>query len=195
MSVDLIQWKRNGLCGAASAQMVLHAKSLVGTTQQEQEDLWTSIKDHTTGNSTAAPGSPCSGVVAETFPTMIHEACAGGDVKCWSTHPRALRKTLVASLGTGANVTLSQITGEAKANRVIKKCLKGLGLPIVLINSGTHWVVVDEWDESDPKPVKMLDPALGTPVDHTIREWNNRFMSAVECGAFDHKYVIVQVGP
>jgi hypothetical protein len=194
MSIEGIKWNRDGLCGAACAQMVLHARATVGTTQNEQEALWTSLKAHTHGPS-SAPGSPCSGVVLEQFDTMIRDDCDGGMVKCWCTHPNALKATLKAKLGAGVPITLSKIEDEDRANSTIRKCLERGALPIVLINSANHWVVVDGWNENASE-LSMIDPAVGTPSPVTFDDWINDYMSAVECTGsnLDRKYVIVQVG-
>jgi hypothetical protein len=195
MGIEYIEWNRNGLCGAASAHMVLHARGVVGTTPQEQEDIWTSIKDHTNAKSTAPAKKPCSGIVPEIFNHMVRESCSGSGVMCWSTHPLALKGALKASLGTRVPITLSKLSDDDAANEVIKDCLNRGALPIVLINNGTHWVVVHAWDDAAERPVKMFDPAVGAPSEHTVGEWNIDFMSVVGCGKFEDLCVVVQVGP
>jgi hypothetical protein len=193
MSVDLIEWNRNGLCGAACAHMVMHARQLTGTTRDEQELIWTTIKAHTNGKPI---GKRCSGIVPERFRKMVREACENEQrVMCWCSYPDALKATLEGFLGSGVNITLSQSDDEDIANDVIKGCLNRGGLPIVLINSGKHWVVVDGWVANAPEPVRVLDPALGTPSTHTVEDWNIFFMSAVDCGAYDNKYVVLEVDP
>lgn len=191
MSVKYISWNRNGLCGAACAHMVCHARKLTGDTPADQEVIWASIKDHTNGNSKLQ----CTGVMPEPFENMVREACTGGArVACWETHPRALRLALKSLLGV-TKVTLSQTEDEDTANRLIKSCLKRGGLPIVLIDSGAHWVLVDGWDDTDDHPVSVLDPAVGSPTSLDLDHWNIDRMAAVDCGKFDRKYVVVQVEP
>jgi hypothetical protein len=196
MSIDAIKWNRDGLCGAACAQMVLYERGVVGATPNDQEALWTLIKDLTNGPSSAPQGAACSGLVPEIFNGMIRDACGGYVVKCWCTHPNALKATLKAKLAAGAPITLSKIADEDRANTAIRRCLQRGGLPIVLVNSANHWVVVDGWNENDPYPVSMLDPAVGEPAPVALDDWNNDYMSAVDCtgSKLDRKYVIVQVG-
>ena len=190
MSAEHIEWNRNGLCGAACAQMALHARGVSGTTSVEQDAIWTSIKLLTGGNSTLE----CSGVNLDHFDSMIREACGRSRVVCWLTYPDALQAVLTARLGGGVTVAVKQTNTEAIANGRIKSCLGRGGLPIVLVNCGAHWVVVDEWNDNHAKPVRLLDPAHDEPTRLTVRYWNALFMGAVDCGVFDGNYVIVEVG-
>jgi hypothetical protein len=188
VSVGYIKWNRNGLCGAACAHMVLHPRYLMGTTEAEQENVWNRIKANTNGRLIPA----CSGVVPELY-SMIREVC-GKRVACWETHPDALIATLRDMMG-GTPVVLQRAKNQDAANNIIKGCLGAGGVPIVLVQSGKHWVIVDEWDPKNAKPVRVLDPAPGRSGRFKVSKWNVRFMSAVDCGAFDREYLVVEVGP
>jgi len=194
VSVSFIKWNRNGLCGAASAHMALHALSIAGATKgdkAEQEGIWTSIINNTIGG----VGPPCTNVVYEPFNNMIHDVCPNGiKVVCWETYPTSLKATLLQFMGTGAKVQLRETKSETTANSHIKKCLKRGAVPIVLISKGSHWVVVAKWDEN-ASVITYLDPAGDGPSTAALWFWNLIKMSANECGAFDKKYVIVEVGP
>ena len=113
---------------------------------------------------------------------------------CWETYPNVLRAILKATLGRGVKVSLRQTKVADTANGLIKGCLGRGGLPIVLVNSGAHWVLVDDWNDSADKPVSILDPANDEPSAFTISFWNALFLAAVDCGKYDGKYVIVEVG-
>jgi hypothetical protein len=195
MSIVGIKWKQDGLCGAACAQMVLHARGLIGTTQNEQDDLWAKIQANTHGQSSAGQAA-CTGVLpVQPFYGMIRDACDAATVKCWCTHPNALKLTLKERLPVGVPLTLSKIADEDLANKKIITCLNRGGLAIVLINNANHWVVVDSWDENASE-VEMIDPAVGEPAPILVNDWINDHMSAVDCAGskLDGKYVILQVG-
>lgn len=193
MAVDHIPFNRNGLCGAACAQMVLHAWGLIESTSGRQEELWSSIKAHTHGKSK----KPCSGLVPEVFPKMMREKCADQQrVFCWCSYPDAMKETLEAYCefqGTQVQITLSEHDDEDAANGVIRNCLERGGLPIVLVNSGKHWVVVSEWFSGTDPSLQLLDPAADVPSIQSIGDWNVFYMSAVDCGRYDDKYVVLEV--
>lgn len=193
MSIGYIKWNRNGLCGAACAQMALHAHGVIGVTQDEQETLWGIIKELTDGNKST---QPCTAIVLEEFDNMIREPCANSPtVVCWATYPPALQAALLQRLGEGATVNTQLVERENAANGVIRDCLNRGAIPIVLINRGAHWVLVVGWDATATRPVKLFDPAVGAPSEVTVNKWNVKHMSRVRCGAFDDTYVIVEVEP
>jgi hypothetical protein len=187
MSVPFIPWIRDGLCGAACAHMALNA---MGLTTLQQEDVWTSIKTLTVGGD---PKLQCTGAVPEEFDTMVREAC-GSRVACWETFPDALKAALIASLAAGTTVKVRKTVSEETANSNIRKCLNRGGIPIVLVDFGKHWVVVDGWDSNADRPVTILDPAWVEPDSVDLDTWNIDRMAAVDCGKFDRKYVMVEVG-
>ena len=192
MSVTFIKWNKNGLCGAACAQMVLHALFAIGTTKAVQKTVWTRIKKHTNGHSTLT----CTNVIFVPFANMIREACASGQrVLCWGTYPTSLEATLLDWIGPAANVTLQRTGSEDSANGIIQKCLKQGGIPIVLVSKGSHWVVVTGWDTEATKPVRVFDPAGTGPAELTVSYWNLFYMSAGDCGEFDNEFVVVEVNP
>lgn len=191
MAIEYIDWNRNGLCGAACAHMVLRAHiATTPTTQAKQEDIWTNIKDRTDGRSTRQ----CSGFIPEPYPNMIRESCDGGRVFCWETYPNVLSATVKALLGRGVKVRLRKASTEGTATGWIKSCVQGGRLAIVLVDRGKHWVVVDGWDETQSEPVSMLDPALGDVQRVPLDTWSIERMLAVDCGKFNQKYVVVEVG-
>jgi hypothetical protein len=196
MSATFIKWNRNGLCGAACAHMAMHAFSISGATQgdkPEQEAIWTSIKSNTSGGT----GPPCTTTIYEPFNNMIHDVCPDGiKVVCWETYPTSLRDTLLDFMGRGAKVQLRKTASETTANNIIKKCLKRGGVPIVLIGKGSHWVVVSGWTgTSSATAISYLDPAGDGPSTVALWFWNFVVMAANECGAYDKKYVVVEVEP
>jgi hypothetical protein len=188
MSVGFIQWNRPGLCGAACAHMALHALTLVGSSLSDQESIWTSIKDHTHGRST----TQCCVAVPESF-AMMRDVCPGANcAKCWWSYPTALRAALSAKLGKGTPVMVRKSASQNTANSIIRSCLARKGVAIVNIDGGIHWVVVDDWDPVAQK-VSLLDPAYEEPDWIDVDMWNDRMM-VVECGVYDNKYVVVEVG-
>lgn len=195
MSVTFIKWNRNGLCGAASAHMALHALGISGATKgdkPEQETIWQSIINNTNGG----PGPPCTNVVYEPFTNMIHDTCPDGvKVVCWESYPTSLKATLLQFMSPGATVNLRKTGSQTAANTIIKKCLKRGGVPIVLVSKGSHWIVVAGWDKNSSTPVTYLDPAGNGSSTAALWFWNSIKMSANECGAFDKKYVVLEVEP
>jgi hypothetical protein len=196
MNVNFIKWNEEGLCGAACAQMVLHALSVTGTTKAEQTTIWTSIQAHTDAKN---PQRSCTNLIYHEYNNMVRDVCTtGGKVVCWETYPNALKATLITLIGSGAKVKVRRTGSETTANNNIKKCLQRGGTPIVLVGKGTHWIVVEGWDDSGTQHVNFLDPAADgpsmVPLDG-FGGWNETYMSVNECGTFDNKYVIVEVDP
>jgi len=192
MSITHIPWNTDGLCGAACAQMVLSSRYLMGTSAADQDNLWQTIKKRTRGGGTQA----CCVELPVPFDNMKRENCPGqGCAFCWETFPTVLRGVLVSAIGKGTQVRLRQSASQDTANTIIRDCLSRGGAPIVLIRAGQHWLIVNGWDTSvTPNIVSILDPADDQPVDLTLTQWNDNRMVAVDCGRYDGKYVVVEVG-
>lgn len=191
MSITHIPWNRDGLCGPACVQMVLHDRRVTGTSEADQETVWTSIKDLTHGTGT----QQCCAEVQEPFPKMKRENCAGqGCAFCWETFPTALKAALVARLAMvqgPPTISLRRPGNQDTANNRIQNCLTRGGVPIVLVRGGQHWLIVDDWGATS---VGILDPAGYGPETISMSRWNDNMMVAVDCGTYDGKYVIVEVG-
>lgn len=190
MTVSFIKQLSVGFCGAACAQMVLHSRGLIGTSPREQRELFEEIKSRTTGKSSAPPGftdrSPCPG-----FPNKVCESCGSGlPAFCWCTHPDALRATMRARFPSSA-INVSKHPDEDRANERIEACLAAGVPPIVLVNSGQHWVVVDGFDRTAEWGVTILNPAMNGQIGIRIGLWNASYLASPPCGRFQEKHVVV----
>ena len=192
LSVSFIPWVRNGLCGAACAQMVLSARALRPSTPDAQELIWLDIQKLTSGKTSKL--SCCSSAITG-FPNQIREARRNAACAiCWATFPTALDAVLTDAIGTGTPVTLTALANQDNANNVIRACLSRNGIPVVLVRKGKHWVVVSNWANAGTKPVTVFDPADDAPTEMTKTRWNARMMAAVNFGRYAGKYVVVEVG-
>jgi hypothetical protein len=191
MSIAFIKWNRNGLCGAACAHMALRALNPIafGPTIAAQDSIWKSIKDHTHGRSKGQ----CCVEMPEEF-DVKGDVCPGDTcAKCWWSYPTALRAALIANLPKGTTVTVRKPPDEDAANDIIRSCLARGGVPIVLVDSGLHWVVVANWNATTQK-IRLFDPANPGPTTIKVAKWNVERMLTVECGTYDNKHVVVEVG-
>jgi hypothetical protein len=190
LSIAFAKQLRNGLCGAACAQMILHSRNLVTLSAGDQESLWADIKSNTTPPSGLALGSISGDDSAcEAFKGKICETCLPQSF-CWCAFPTILRKTLLQrDPALGVRVITSK--NELSIQKKIVACLKRQIAPIVLAAGGTHWVVVDGVDESSPKPISLLDPAFDAQAGITMDHWKAFYLDDVDCGRYDQKYLVL----
>jgi hypothetical protein len=175
------------LCGAASAHMILVSlKFLTSSSNATQNAIWTDIQANT--------GTPPAG-----FPVI--EGCS--PPLEWATHPIALQKTLNARMGRNATDVIAEADEDATAGLALKSVKQGIAAA-VLVQDTFHWIVVIGCSHSQLR--KFREVVLnGDPVTHilvrdpaeggyrkklTLDGWAVA-MSAVRCGTFDQKYIVV----
>ena len=196
--------EKPGLCGAACAQMILNEQQKVGKTKAVQDQLWNEIKANTvpSGSPSATAFSPC-----DRFPNQIWEPCRPEPL-AWCTYPTALSVTINNHLGGSVVhvVTDGDKTGLGITARAITSVMGGVA-PAVLVNKGSHWVVVYGYfpDGAGPPPggsgqpitkVYVHDPEwLSTQTMWTIDDWTNYYLDPpVKCGFYGGRQVMVGVG-
>jgi hypothetical protein len=150
------------------------------TAQAAQSDLWGEIQTNTAGG----------------FP--IVEACGDEPSLEWATHPNALKTTLNSYIGRNSIKVIPDSDEDAIAGHALDS-VDAKVPACVLVEDATHWVVVFGCEISkrhpspDGGPTHMLvrDPALsGLPMRITMDKWIAEIY-AVDCGAFQNKYVVV----
>lgn len=195
-----------GLCGAATAQMILHAKGLAQNTPADQQALFAGIQAATQGT------RPTRNVAAHDCPQWPSQLCkkcpgepASAKFKCWCTYPPALKDTMS---GRGAAVR-QRLAADPKAvtAHVIDSIDRTLGAA-VLVENGLHWVCVIGYatgSAADSRKINgkwisdiyVHDPnietgAMGVPID----EWFDEFLTpVVQCGDFRDKVVAITAAP
>ena len=129
-----------GLCGAATAQMMLHFKHLAGNTQQVQDDIFEEIQDATGG--VRPPDSQVKTHECPQWATQMCGKCTGEPkFTCWCSWPPAVAATLTRY---GLNVTeRSHQPADvmAAAEQILDAVDRGFP-PAVLVSYGSHWVTV-----------------------------------------------------
>ena len=170
--------QKPGLCGAASAQMILNAKGKVGKTKAIEDQLWDEIKANTTpAGSLVVPSAPPCG----TFANQVTEACKP-DALCWCTYPDALATTINDHLGNaGVSVVLDKDpTGLGLTARIVASISSGIA-PAVLVHDATHWVVVYGFLAGGPPPPCSLEASRLPRCTCTIRNgWRRRQCTSIE---------------
>jgi hypothetical protein len=192
--VTFIPQIKSGLCGAACAQMILNSQGLIGTSQNDQLQVWSEIKGFTGGGPILPPGatdsSPCES--GASFPQKICEPCAPQPF-CWCTHPAALQAMLDSYL-PNRSVAMFQFKRQDDVTKRVEACIK-LGLaPIVLVRAGSHWVVVDEIDPTALYPISLLNPALDAQKGIKMGKWRTHYLQVPQCGKFKDKHVVIGQG-
>src|SRR6478735_9102203 len=87
--------QRPGRCGAATAQMILFYKNLVGSQITVQDALWTQIQGNTGGVRPASPPAVIGTTDCPTWSTQQCDQCGGAKAfTCWCTYPPALLAAL-----------------------------------------------------------------------------------------------------
>ncbi len=64
--------------------------------------------------------------------------------------------------------------------------------PAVLVEGGTHWVVVRGFDATAAtEAVDLLDPDVEGEQMLTLDYWNTWYLDKMTCGKYKNKYVVV----
>jgi hypothetical protein len=191
--------QKPGLCGAATAQMILHFTSMVGTTQNVQLALWAKIQANTNGNRPAAAVNPHD---CPAWPTQLCDKCAGEQsYTCWCTYPDALRATLTAE---GQAVTLSAPFVDTDAAALILRSIDANFPPAVLVKAGLHWLAVAGYQPGDNGVGRQIDgrfithiyvrdPASGaTNHEIAIDTWMDDYLAPViQCGLYRNYHPVI----
>jgi hypothetical protein len=193
--------QKPGLCGAATAQMILHYKNLIGNQVADQDALWAQITTNTGG---ARPLSPPANIASHDCPpfaTQQCDKCVGATVfQCWCTFPPALLATLQSY-----NLPFAMLipaTGQAATADVIASV--DFDIPAAaLVQAGLHWIAVAGYETGGANPqliggraisaIYIRNPEVGAanqgvPID----TWIDDYMTpTIQCGGFLNKLVVV----
>lgn len=192
--------QKPGLCGAATAQMILHYKNRIGSQPADQNALWAAIQSSTGG---ARPGPPAS-IAAHDCPqwkTQQCDKCDGAQQhRCWCTFPPALLSVLLAyNLPFALVVPATSVEGTASVIASVDFDVPAAAL----VKFGLHWIVVAGY-ETDGVNAQMVngraisevyirDPEVGA-ANHTvpIETWLDEYIAPViQCGAYLGKLVVI----
>ena len=190
MSVGFIEWNRPGLCGAACAHMALHARAIVGSSTVDQESIWTSMKNITR---TAGRRRRAAGRCRNNSPGCATCALVAPAPHCWWSYPTALRAALAAKVGPGTPVKVRRSASEPAANSIIRSswrvraCPSCSSMADCIGSSSMIGTQLRKWSAFSTPPTKKPDW-----ID--VDTWNDRMMVGGECGVYDDKYVVVEVG-
>lgn len=195
-----------GLCGAATAQMILHARGLAQNTPADQTALFGGIQANTQF------ARPTRNVAVHDCPQWPGQLCtkcpgepASAKFRCWCTYPPALKDTM-----TGRGVAVKQrLSADPKTvtGHVIDSIDRNLGAA-VLVENGLHWIAVIGYvTGAGPNSRKINgkwisdiyvhDPNLETgAMGVPIVEWLDEYLTpVVQCGDFLNKVVAITAAP
>jgi hypothetical protein len=193
--------QKPGLCGAATAQMILHYKGLIGNTVADQNTLWGKIKVNTVG---PRPTSKKAKFTAHDCPKFTQQKCdkCQGATKhqCWCTFPPALLATL-----QHYNLPFAMlIAPDDKAATASVMASIGFDIPAAaLVQAGLHWIAVAGYETGGAgaqmiggqsvSAIYIRDPEVGAANhDVGIDTWLDEFVSPVlQCGGFFSKLVVI----
>jgi hypothetical protein len=192
-----------GLCGAACAQMLLNARGIGGTSDEDQEALWQDIKAHTVRKGANPAGDKCS--FCGVFDTQICEP-SGDCAQCWCTHPKALADTLNARL-PGASFGV-RIGTEEEVTAIAINSINRHVPAVMLVYGARHWVVVNGYTpvasgglvfgEHRVSQIHILNPewlaADNTRLAVVAEDWTAFYMAEVPFGTFKDSCVVVAEG-
>ena len=193
-----------GLCGAATAQMILHSQGLVGATKAAQHQIFAAIQLNTT-----AKRPTTKKIKTQDCPewdTQKCTKCAGNDTyTCWCTYPPALESTLNQG---GLVVTQTTHADDLDAAARILDCIDLKLAPAVLVKFGNHWVTVTGYETGTGPNDSVLiggrwvsdiyfrDPSLTVFSGATIETWLKDYLSPVVlCGDFVDLLVVIGPAP
>ena len=195
-----------GLCGAATAQMILNSKGLVGTLEADQQTLWTRIQTNTAG---IRPAGEILGQDCPEFANQICERCDRKDpFTCWCTHPAALEATLNGYLNPGVILTT-----HADHRAATARALESIDaqLPAAMLVYGwLHWLTVVGYTPGDDDPdseaiggrqitdVYVHDPRQGGTANQRIVafDWLFGYLTIpIPCGALAARYAVIAAAP
>lgn len=189
-----------GLCGAATAQMILHSQGLAGATKAVQHQIYEAIQLNTT-----AKRPTTKKIKTQDCPEWDTQKCAkcagDGTYTCWCTYPPALESTLNQR---GLIVTLTTHADDLDAAARILDCIDLNLAPAVLVEFGNHWVTVTGYETgTGPNDAVLIggrwvsdiyfrDPNLTDSSGVTIEEWLKDYLSPVVlCGEFVGLHVVI----
>lgn len=198
--------QKPGLCGAATAQMILHYKNLIGNQVADQDTLWGQIKTNTGGSRPLSPPANIAAHDCPAFATQQCDKCVGATIfQCWCTVPPALLATLVSY-----NLPFAMLippSRQAATAGVIASV--DFDIPAAaLVQAGLHWIAVAGYETDGPNSqvingrnisaIYVRDPEVGAanhniPIDTWIDDY---ITPIIQCGSFLNKLtVIVATGP
>ncbi len=182
--------QKPGLCGAATAQMILHARGIVGAGLNDLDSLWVQIKANTSleppGDAKQTGLSPCGH-----FKLQICESCKSSRRRfCWCTVPSALAATLNDNLGANAVSVHKEAREEDVTARAIQSVDSGVAAG-TLVHHGTHWLVVYGYRPLNPGPTEPITHLLvqdseffTTSTLVTVSHWLAAKLTEIRCGRF-----------
>ena len=193
--------QKPGLCGAATAQMILHYKNLIGNQVADQDALWGLIKANTGG---ARPLSPPAIIAAHdcpAFATQQCDKCVGAtEFQCWCTVPPALLATLVSyNLPFAMRIAPTRQAATADLIASVDFDIP----PAALVQAGLHWIAVAGYETGGANAqmingraissIYIRDPEVGAANhDVPIVTWIEDYITpTVQCGVFLNKLVVI----
>lgn len=193
--------QKPGLCGAATAQMILHSQGLAGISIDEQELIFGEVQANTSATRPTRNVRPhdCPGWDAQKCTT-----CAGEpEFTCWCTYPPALEATMVQR---GLPVTQTVHQSDLEAAERVLDCIDLQVAPAVLVSNGTHWIAVSGYvTGTGPNDATLIggrwvssvainDPNVATSSDVAIATWLEDYLSPIiQCGDFIGRHVVIGV--
>ena len=193
--------QKPGRCGAATAQMILHYKNLIGSQTTDQDTLWALIQANTGG---ARPASPPASIQPHDCPQWISQQCdkcrGAPQFTCWCSYPRALQITLTLY---NLPLVLSTPGTDQIATASVIDSVDFDVPPAVLVQFGLHWIAVTGY-ETDGANAQLIngrsiseiyihDPAVGV-ANHSIamKTWMDEYLSPViQCGIYRNRLVVI----
>ncbi len=189
-----------GLCGAATAQMILHSQGLAGATKAVQHQIFADIQTNTTGKRPTKKKIKTQD--CQEWDTQECAKCAGDDTyTCWCTYPQALESTLNQR---GLVVTQTTHANDLDAAARILDCIDLNLAPAVLVEFGNHWVTVTGYETgTGPNDAVLIggrwvsdiyirDPSLTDSIGVAIDSWLKDYLSPVVlCGDFVGLHVVI----
>ena len=190
-----------GLCGAATAQMILHSQGLAGATMAVQHQIFADIQTNTVATRPAATKKIKTHDCPK-WATQKCAKCAGADAfSCWCTYPPALERTLIQR---GLAVTQTTHASDLDAAARILDCIDLDVAPAVLVEFGNHWLTVTGYETgTGPDDAVLIggrwisdiylhDPNLTAGSGVTIAAWLKDYLSPVVlCGDFVGLHVVI----
>ena len=191
--------QKPGLCGAATAQMILHYKGRIGNKVADQNTLWGKIKANTGGS--RPKGVIIAAHDCPVFDKQQCDKCDGATVfQCWCTVPPALLATLVSyNLPFAMQIPLNPQSATAHVITSVDFDIPAAAL----VQAGLHWVAVAGYETDGPNSqvingraisaIYIRDPEIGAanhnvPIDTWIEDY---VTPIVQCGFFINKRAVI----
>ena len=189
-----------GLCGAATAQMMLHFKGMAAATPAVQQQIFTEIQVRTQG---MRPDGNIRDHDCLPWATQLCDRCQGDPrYTCWCSYPPALTATLH---DRGLAVVETRYTDDDDAATVQVLDAIDCGFPpAVLVFNGQHWVAVTGYLTGSGPPdaryvggrwvtdIMLNDPNLTQPSSVSIDKWFVEHLAPVVlCGPYVNTVVVI----